>query len=70
MSLPANRLAAMNADFDGDKCSLICVWTEEATEELTKALNSWEFYISSAGKMSFSFSDDVIDIVLDSMTKK
>ena len=46
------------------------MWTEEATEELNKALNSWEFYISSAGKMSFSFSDDVIDIVLDSMTKK
>jgi ribosome biogenesis protein Nip4 len=46
------------------------VWTDDSTEELTKALNSWEFYISSAGKMSFSFSDDVIDIVLDSMTKK
>lgn len=49
---------------------MILVWTEDAREELVDMLNKWEFYISSEGKMSFSFSDDVIDIVLDSMTKK
>lgn len=50
--------------------SYIAVWTDDATEELQNQLASWSYYISSAGKMSFSFSDDVIDIVLDSMTKK
>lgn len=70
MSIAASVLAPAGADFDGDKMSYIAVWTDDATEELQNQLASWSYYISSAGRMSFSFSDDVIDIVLDSMTKK
>ena len=48
--------------------SFIAVWTEEAKEEIKNLLDSWAFYISGGDSMSFSFSDDVIDIVLASMT--
>ena len=66
----AKNLVPLGADFDGDKMSFIAVWTEESKEEIKKLLNSWEFYVSGSGAMSFSMSDDVIDIVLDSMTKR
>ena len=49
--------------------SFIAVWTDEGKEEIKQLMNSWEFYISGEGRMSFSFSDDVIDLILTSMTK-
>ena len=70
MSPAACHLALLGADFDGDKMSFIAVWTEEAKEEIRNLLKKWEFYISGQGTMSFSMSDDVIDITLDSMTKR
>lgn len=70
MSLHASHLAAAGADYDGDKMSYTCVWTDDAKEELEGILNGWPYYVDPSGKMSFSLSDDVIDIVLASMTKK
>ena len=58
----------LDSKFDGDKMSFIAVWTEEAKEEIKNLLDSWAFYISGGESMSFSFSDDVIEIVLASMT--
>lgn len=70
LSPAASHLAALNADYDGDKVSYTCVWTDDAREELEKILKSWQFYVDSSGRMSFSFADDVIDIILASMTKR
>ena len=57
-------------DFDGDKMSMTGLWTKDAIEEVNGLLNKWSFYISSNNTMSFSLSDDVIDIILSSMTKR
>lgn len=64
------RLILDTKDFDGDKMSYTAVWTDDAREELQEILNNWQFYVASSGGMSFSFSDDVIDITLASMTKR
>ena len=69
MSPAASHLAGLGADFDGDKTSFTCVWTDDAKEELQQILSDWKFYVDSSGRMSFSMSDDVIDIILASMTK-
>lgn len=70
MSPSPCHLQALAADFDGDKVSYTCVWTTDAREELEAILNSWQYYVDSAGRMSFSYADDVIDIILASMTKR
>lgn len=71
MAPSAKNLAPSGADFDGDKMSFTAVWTQEATDELKELLNnSWSFYISSKETMSFSFNDDVISLVLASMTRR
>ena len=64
------NLKPLGADFDGDKVSYTLVWSDDATEELRDMLNNWNFYVSSSGGMSFSMSDDVIEIILASMTKR
>ena len=46
------------------------MWSDDATEELRDVLNNWNFYVSSSGGMSFSMNDDVIEIILASMTKR
>ena len=65
----SERFILDNKDFDGDKISFTCVWTDDAKEELQQILSDWKFYVDSSGRMSFSMSDDVIDIILASMTK-
>ena len=50
--------------------SYTCVWTDDAREELETILSNWQYYVDSSGRMSFSLSDDVIDIILASMTKR
>lgn len=70
MAPAACHLLAMGADFDGDKTSFTGVWTDEAKEELRELLANWSFYISASGKMAFSMNDDIISIILSSMTKR
>ena len=71
MSPSYTHLKALGGDHDGDLGSLTGVWTEEGKQEIADLLNSWSFYISSTGSaMSFSYSDDILEWCLDSMTSK
>lgn len=70
MSPNAKNLARLGADFDGDKMSLVCVWTEEARQEIDELLGTWAFYAAGGSQMAFSMDDDVIEIILQSMTKR
>lgn len=63
-----SHIKRLGADFDGDTVSFTCVLTEEAKEEVKKTLNSRNYYVGVNGKMSFSASNDVVDLVLASMT--
>lgn len=68
MTPAVTHLAALGADHDGDTGSCTLVWTDEGKEECKKLLNSWAYYISSGGRMSFSYVDDMLELALDSMT--
>lgn len=51
--------------------SLQLCWTDEAKQEIKDQLNDWNYYLSvDNSSMAFSMSDDIIDSILDSMTKE
>ena len=60
----------MDIRYDGDKMSLTCVWTEEAKQEIDNLLNTWAYYAAGGTEMAFSMDDDVIEIILQGMTKR
>lgn len=64
------HLKALGADHDGDTGSFNGIWAEESREEVKKLLNSWTYYTKASGSMAFSFSDDIADLVLLSLTSK
>jgi hypothetical protein len=68
MSLSRQHLARLGADFDGDCMSQIALLTEDAYQELYTTLNNREFYVDPNNKMYFSVANDVLDLVLKSMT--
>lgn len=68
MAPSLSHIARLGADYDGDTCSLICFMSEEAKEEVRELLNSRNYYVGVNGKMSFSASNDVIDLVLANIT--
>ena len=68
MSPAAAHLARLGADFDGDLCSCICVLTDEARAEIQEALSKKDYYVGVNGKMAFSASNDVVDLVVANMT--
>ena len=68
MSPHPSHLARLGADFDGDMCSATAVLTKEAQDEVRALLNSAKYYISADGRMSFSASDDIVDLVLSCIT--
>ena len=54
--------------YDGDTSSLTCVWTIESIKEIEELLGSRDFYVNIDGKMTFSHSDDIINLMLASFT--
>lgn len=68
LSPHATHLLRLTADFDGDTMSATAVWSEESKAEIKKTLNSRNYYVGVNGKMSFSASNDVTDLVLKCMT--
>lgn len=68
MSPSISHLGRLGADYDGDTMSATAVWTDESKAEVHKLLNSRNYYVGINGKMSFSADNDVISLVLASMT--
>jgi hypothetical protein len=68
MSVSISNLARLAADHDGDLCSLICVLTDEAQEEVRELLNSRDYHVAVNGKMAFSSANDIIDLVMINTT--
>ena len=58
----------LNNKFDGDTCSLTPVLSEEGIDEIKTLLNSKEYYVGVDGKMVFSSSNDISDLVFAEMT--
>lgn len=68
MSPSAQHLARLGADFDGDMCSLIALMTDESDEEIRVMLDSANFYVGVDGKMNFSSSNDISDLIFSEMS--
>ena len=63
-----SHLATLNADFDGDTCSVIVAYSEEAIKEVADKINSKSFYVNSSGKISFSMETDTIKHLVQNIT--
>lgn len=68
MSPSINKLSRLGADFDGDVMSATAVWTDEAKAEIKSYLASKNYYVGVNGKVAFSSSNDIVDLVLSNMT--
>ena len=55
-------------DFDGDTCSVIVAYSEEAIEEVKNKLNSRSFYVNTSGEISFSLATDTVDHLVQNVT--
>lgn len=68
MSPAVAHLARLTADFDGDTCSWTALLTEDAKIDFKRVLNSRDYYVGINGKMSFAAGNDIIDLVLITIT--
>jgi len=68
MSPNPARLGRLNADFDGDMCSLNAVYSEEAVAEVERLINSRNYYVDTDGKISFSVITDTVRHLIKNMT--
>jgi len=62
------RMNGLGADFDGDMCSCIFLYSDEAIEEINKNLASREAYVHPSGKLRTSVEVDTLSLVLRNMT--
>lgn len=64
-----SRLKRLDADFDGDVCSLNGVYSDEAIAEIKKLFNSKRYYLASGGQITFSMKHDTLEFILLTLTK-
>lgn len=67
MSPAPSKLKNANADFDGDKMSLIALMAEESIEEVHARLNSNTFYVGTNGKIAFSVETDTANFLMNNL---
>lgn len=67
-SVAPSHTARLGMDFDGDTANLTALMTEDAKEEIKKTLASARYYVGINKRMTFSASDEIIDLTLANMT--
>ncbi len=69
--MPApNKLDGLTADFDGDKCTGMGVFSIEGAEEARGVLGSRNFYVLSSGRIAHSLNTDTVKYLLVGLTSK
>ena len=53
---------------DGDKCGYTVLHSEEAINEINSLLNSKNFYVTPEGKITYSSSNTVVDVVCKTLS--
>jgi len=69
LMLHPTRLKSLNADFDGDTCSWIPVFSKEANEEIAKYIKTPGNYILPSGDPLAAMCDDLIGLNMLAMTR-
>lgn len=69
--MPApNKLGGLNADFDGDKCTGMGVFSIEGAAESREVLSSRNFYVLSSGRIAHSLNTDTVKYLMRGLTSK
>lgn len=68
MSPFPSKLGKLGADFDGDMANFVCLYSEDAKQEVKKLMNSREFYVDSRGQIVSSMNYETSNLVLSSLT--
>ena len=63
-----SHLGALGGDYDGDMLSLTIPMADESITEISKLLNSKEYYVSDTGQFVFSSDTDVLSACLNYLT--
>jgi hypothetical protein len=69
-SISSRHIKRAGADFDGDMMSWNAAMTNESVREIIEAMRKSKMYVGVDGKMIFSASDDIIDLVFKYITQK
>ena len=64
------HIGRLDADFDGDKMSFTALLTEDSIEEISKVLNSPEYYLMGDGTLTFPLGTTTLNQVMASLTKR
>ena len=62
------RIGRLGADYDGDKCSWISLYTEESIKEVEDTLKSRAYYVTPDGSMLYSADDKIIKGLMYTLT--
>lgn len=68
MSVHPGRVPDLGADYDGDKCSLTIIMSEEAKKEIRDYLNSKEAYLNPNGSLRMGCNNPIAQLVLYNFT--
>lgn len=68
MSPAISHLHGLDADHDGDVCSLTCPLADESIDEIRNLLDSRDYYVSVNEEMSFSASNDISETLFLELT--
>lgn len=68
LSPNVTRLAMLGADFDGDRCSKISLFTKESLEEVEKSLKKRETYLNPEGGFKTSANTATLALLLHNIT--
>lgn len=63
MSPSVAHIQKLGADYDGDMCSLIPLFTDESLTEIEQLLNSANYYVGVNGRMNYSVENDISALV-------
>lgn len=63
-----SQVAGLNADYDGDTCSAIFIYSDEGIAEINRYLSTREAYVDTAGRMLASMSIMTVNQVMYNLT--
>lgn len=64
----SSRIVNLNADFDGDTCSLTVVYSDTALREIKEFFNDKRAYLDTSGNIMHSTDIDTVAFVLHNLT--
>lgn len=70
LAIPTSRVEGAGADFDGDMCSYVALYTEESINEIHETLSKASAFLSPGGGFKTEVSNFTIDLVLHNMTHR